>query len=55
MRVPVEEGVAAAGAATVTPPRRRLGPVGTDLSVVRGCGGLCGHKLEEEESAKGAP
>eukprot|EP00964_Phaeocystis_antarctica_P093430 scaffold60275_cov41-Phaeocystis_antarctica.AAC.1 len=34
IRVPVEEGVAAAeGAATVRPPCRRPGPVGTDLSV----------------------
>ena len=55
MRVPVEEGVAAAEAAAVLPPRRRPGPVGTDLSVVRGCGGPCGHKLEADASAKGAP
>ena len=58
IRVPDEEGVAAAEAAAVQPARRRSGPVGTDLSVVRGCSGPCGHKLEEEEeeeeSAKGA-
>jgi len=54
MRVPVEEGVAAAEAAAVLPPRRRPGPVGTDLSVVRGCGGPCGHKLEAEASANEA-